>query len=267
MILCNHCAGRVDPDSLVCTECGEAVLRQQPQPASTGAAIASGATTQPLERTSAHVAPSPPPAIEGARSPGHVSARAVASSPVAEAGGERRKRSERKGMGLAVALAVCVVLVIIVGVAVSTYRQRQRELRAEQEARVDREPFTVERIEVRNATEDKQPLSGVQTGFARSEVRFIQFHLTLRNNAYGIKDIDGQLEVNYIDPSGKVDRSSRSPGSYTVSKTLHVSSDEPTTEVVYGWGNPNRGTFAPGNWRIEFWWKGLHIGSTTFNIY
>jgi hypothetical protein len=242
MILCNHCAGRVDPDSLVCTECGEAVLRQQqqqqpPPPASTGAAIASGAATKPLERVRAHV---------------------EAPEPLATRRHNAKARTGRRWAAVVVGVALCVLVATALGVVVN--RERERE-------RLAREPFVVEKIELRNVDATERWLSSATNSFPRKDIRYVQFYLTLRNNAYGIQDYSGQIEVDYITPDGALDSTPDSPFGHTLTQQFSISSTEETKVVTHGWGSATKPTFAVGKWKVVFWWQGRQVGEASFNVY
>jgi hypothetical protein len=163
----------------------------------------------------------------------------------------------RKGWRWAAFLALALIAFVLVIVGMDKGRQ---------EANIKQEPFTIQKIELRNESA-QGPLGSVAHRFASRDIRYIKFYLTLENNAYEIKNFEGALKVKYIDPDGIVNMGPNSPDGYTLSEHFSMPYNMPTMQVSGGWGDAQKGHFSIGRWRIEVWWEGKKMSETSFEVY
>lgn len=225
MILCNVCAGEVN-ERMVCRQCGT--------PA--GVAYASAA---------------------GVPQAAYVPAPAVPVAPHVERG---------KGAGGKLAV-VLLILAAVAGLGWWGYaaRERSRAEQRRQELIRTNGPLAVESILLSNVNAKGNVLGGPAVSFARKEIRYILFEAVLRNNAVGLYDFEGNLDVKYIDPKGKVDHAD-SQG-FSLHKPLAIPSKYGTVTRSGSLGSDKAGEFDTGKWRIEFWFEGRKIGETNFTVY
>jgi len=175
-------------------------------------------------------------------------------------------RGRGRGAGVKLA-AVALLLAVVAGLGWWGYAARSRSL-SEQRRRELVEtygPLKVEGIVLRNVDENGNVLGGPASSFARKDIRFILFEATLRNNAAGLYGVDGNLDVKYIDPKGKVDRAD--PEGFSLHKQLSVSSTYETVTRSGSLGSKAAGRFDTGRWRLELWFRGRKVGETNFTVY
>lgn len=167
------------------------------------------------------------------------------------------QKQPRRGWKWAAFLTLALVSLALIFVVVNKQRQ---------EAMIAQEPFTIRKIELRNESA-QGPLSSVTDRFAGKDIRYIKFYLTLQNNAYAVKDFEGDLKVKYLDPDGILNVGPKSPDGYTLSNHFSMPSSMTTMQISGGWGDAQRGHFSIGRWRIEIWWEGRKMGETSFLVY
>ncbi len=152
-------------------------------------------------------------------------------------------------------------------------RRVENQLYSEKESRtklVDGHPtrqLTVTNIELRNenkAGNSLDFLGAITRRFRREDIRFISFDLYIQNNWIGMKDLEGELGIKYINPDGSLRKGEKSPEGYTYTKTLNVKDSE---KIQGGWGNADSSGYSTGPNRIEFWWAGKKIAQISFEVY
>ena len=95
-------------------------------------------------------------------------------------------------------------------------------------------------------------------------VSFVDWSVTLQNNAVGLNLLEGKLKVKFIKPDGTLDRGSSSPLYFTQEKDISIKERE---SVSSSWGCDQGGCWQQGSfYRIEFWWEGKKIGDKDFKL-
>lgn len=229
MILCNVCAGEIN-ERMVCKACGTRA----------GAAYASAAAAAAAHSNVAYAPPSVLPA----------------PTPAAR----------RKGAGGKLAVAL-ILLAAFAGLGWWGYAARERSVREQQQRELIETygPLTVESVVLKNIDIKGNVLGGPTTTFARKDVRYVFFEAVIRNNAVGLYDFDGALDVKYINPSGKVENVD-SQG-FSLHRPLTVSSASRVVPQSGSLGNQKAGELVAGKWQIEFWFRGRKIGGANFTVY
>ncbi|GHU16045.1 hypothetical protein FACS1894163_04680 [Spirochaetia bacterium] len=75
------------------------------------------------------------------------------------------------------------------------------------------------------------------------------------------------LDIKIIKPDGNVKRSESSPSGFSLNVALNVQSDKKgAIETLTGWGNETGGTYTPGTYTYEIWYKSKKLYATNFII-
>ena len=120
-------------------------------------------------------------------------------------------------------------------------------------------PISILDIKLYNADKRLNPIGAFAETFRKPDIRFLAFHVKLRNNAAR----KGQLGVKYIRPDGTVNRNqSTSPPGLSFSMEI----DPKTGAYDRGWGTERGGTFARGRHYIQFWWNDKKVGEKAFFV-
>jgi hypothetical protein len=122
-------------------------------------------------------------------------------------------------------------------------------------------PLSITELKLRNEDKEGNELSDYKISFDYDETRWISYYVNLVNNTG--ERLKGKLGIRYIQPDGKMKKSSKSPENYTFEQNVDVQQSE---ELTGGWGRAAGGTFEPGRHRIEFWWAGQRIHQMAFAI-
>ena len=123
-------------------------------------------------------------------------------------------------------------------------------------------PLQVTDIRLRNETKDSAALSDFGTSYKQNELQYLTFYIDLKNVSSIVQK--GQLGIKYIGPGNQLLKNDKSAPGFTLTDNLEIKGD--TDTYSNGWGRPSGGSFEPGRYRIEFWWKGKQIGTTAFIV-
>ena len=143
----------------------------------------------------------------------------------------------------------------------------EKEIRTELVEGYPTRQLTVTSISLANEDKDSKSLDflgALTRRFRRADIRFISFDLHIQNNWIGMKDLEGELGIKYINPNGSLRKSDKSPEGYTYTRTINVKDSE---KIQGGWGNAESSGYLTGPNRIEFWWAGKKIAQIPFEVY
>jgi hypothetical protein len=96
-----------------------------------------------------------------------------------------------------------------------------------------------------------------------SAIRFLNPVITY--NAHVNREIT--LYIKVINPDGSLSTGQSSPSGYSYTMTGNISIGNDMTWDLGGWGNTNRSTYFRGNYRIEVWYEGICLGTTTVTLH
>ena len=120
-------------------------------------------------------------------------------------------------------------------------------------------PISILDIKLYNADKRLNPIGAFAESFRQPDIRFLAFHVKLRNNAAR----RGQLGVKYIRPDGTVNRNqSTSPPGLSFS----IDIDPKKGTYKRGWGTERGGTFPRGKHYVQFWWNDKKVGEKAFHV-
>ncbi len=123
-------------------------------------------------------------------------------------------------------------------------------------------PLQITDIRMRNETKDDVALSEFTTVYNQKELQYLTFYIDLKNTSSIVQK--GQLGIKYIAPGNQLLKNSKSVDGFTLTANLEIKGD--TDTYSNGWGRAEGGSFEPGRYLIEFWWKGKRIGTTAFTV-
>lgn len=93
-------------------------------------------------------------------------------------------------------------------------------------------------------------------------------YLYPRLNMFSLIDGEVSLYIKIYKPDGQVYRNDNSPKDYTYESRIKVEKDKQFTYYPKGYGNTLKGSFwKPGNYKFEFYYEGICIGSKSFTVY
>lgn len=123
------------------------------------------------------------------------------------------------------------------------------------------QPLSITEIKLRNETRDHDPLGDFDTVFQRSGLKYLAYHIVLKNNSSLVQK--GQIGVKLFGPEGTLIQGNGSPQGYTFMTNVEINEN---AQYSQGWGNDAGNSFSAGRHRIEFWWKGKRIGLAAFSV-
>lgn len=75
------------------------------------------------------------------------------------------------------------------------------------------------------------------------------------------------FHIKFFTPSSVLFRNEKtSPPGYTYSHTVNLKQGYNENVFLSGWGNAERSSYSPGNWRVEIWYEGICAGVTTVTL-
>lgn len=99
------------------------------------------------------------------------------------------------------------------------------------------------------------------TRFSKSQVRYIHYAATVSSESP--HTISGEILVKYIQPNGYVKRNANiSPAGGSITEKTNGYG-----RIGMGWGNSDVSIYEYGRHYIQFFWKGIQIGETYFDVY
>ncbi|MBS1789070.1 MAG: protein kinase [Acidobacteria bacterium] len=185
----------------------------------------------------------------------------IVSPAVAQGGGT--------GWKVATAILAIVTFISLVGYASASGDLSKKVSEYDSHIANQRQlaPVSITNIRLRNE-EGGKILGDFTDSFSYSNLKFVDFYVTLQNNRIGIEGASGTMDVKYFGPSGELRRNAKtSPPNATFTVDFSIPQTTSTTEVTQGWGNKDGGAHVMGIHRIEFWWKGQKLGEKGFRVY
>lgn len=192
---------------------------------------------------------------------------AATGAPAQAAAGKRPAHGMVKALALlaaimAVALASCLYL-LDQGIAVSRMAAQrlseQREQHLQLESSLDSlfadGPVLALNIKVRDR------------GGAYGESIYASTATYITHSAVLLSDeaVNGNIYVKFISPEG-LSRGNDSPAGYSYTQHVSLSPMTPLTLESPGWGLDVPGNWTPGDYRVEYWYKGRCIGTHCFRM-
>jgi hypothetical protein len=74
------------------------------------------------------------------------------------------------------------------------------------------------------------------------------------------------LYIKIINPDGSLKTGQSSPQGYSYATTGNISIGNNKTWDLPGWGNESQSNYSHGNYRIEVWYEGICLGTTTVTL-
>ena len=116
-------------------------------------------------------------------------------------------------------------------------------------------------VKINNQTYHGNVINETNTRFPKSQIRFICYSGMVSNESP--HSISGQLIVKYIRPDGSIKRNfNTSPSGATTKVDMRSNG-----YISGGWGNDDVSTYEYGRHYIQFFWKGIRVGETYFDVY
>ena len=123
-------------------------------------------------------------------------------------------------------------------------------------------PFEVYTADVVNVDKDDQILTEYGLDIKSADTQYINTSLTM----IVYEDGDYEIGVQFITPDGNVSKAENDDSPYSYTTTLHLNQQQ-TSYIPGGWGSPNPGTWAPGDYQIVFFYKDKPFYAKKFTIY
>ena len=117
-------------------------------------------------------------------------------------------------------------------------------------------PIAISDIEIKNEDQDYGAM------IYSSNTTYIYSRMTVHSLIDGTVD----LYVKFYTPYG-LSTGSSSPSGYSYTSTASLTKNQTTTIGVSGWGSSTKGHWKSGSYRIEYWYKGVCLGTKSFTIY
>lgn len=124
-------------------------------------------------------------------------------------------------------------------------------------------PFEIYSAEVINVDQADNVITEIYTDIESSDTQYITSQLIM--NVF----TDGEYEigVKFITPDGKISTAETNPTTpYTFTAKLPLTSQQ-NFYLTGGWGSPNSGTWGPGNYMIEYYYKDKIFYAKKFTIH
>ena len=122
-------------------------------------------------------------------------------------------------------------------------------------------PFEVYSADVANVDKDDILLTDLGTDIKSSDTQYINTSLAM----IVYEDGDYSIGVKFITPDGNTSKVEQDGSPYTFITTLSMTQRQ-SSYLTGGWGSPNPGTWGPGNYRIEFYYKDKQFYVKKFEI-
>lgn len=117
-------------------------------------------------------------------------------------------------------------------------------------------PIAISDIEIKNEDQD------YGATIYSSNTTYIYSRMSVHSLIDGTVD----LYVKFYTPYGLSTGSSSTSG-YSYTSTASLTKNQTTTIGVSGWGSSTKGHWKSGSYRIEYWYKGVCLGTKSFTIY
>lgn len=111
-------------------------------------------------------------------------------------------------------------------------------------------PFEVYSATVANVDKENNVLTNLDSDIKASDTQYINTSLAI----IVYEDGDYTIGVKFITPDGNVSKAGDDNSPYTFTTTLSMTQQQ-TSYLAGGWGSENSGTWGPGDYRIEFYYK------------
>lgn len=124
------------------------------------------------------------------------------------------------------------------------------------------QPFTFSSAFIGITDNDGSVITDFGSTLYSSKTKYLTSKLYLNGITPGSYTIDMKMYT----PSGTLSTGKNSPSGYSFSETINVKSGK-NSYVLKGWGGKDFGHWSSGNYRMEYYYKGVKIGEKEFRIY
>ena len=111
-------------------------------------------------------------------------------------------------------------------------------------------PFEVYSADIANVDINDVILTDIGSDIMSSDTQFINTSLAMIVYEEG----EYQIGIKFITPDGKVSKAEDDGSPYSFVSTIKMTQQQ-TSYITGGWGSQNPGTWGPGNYRIEYYYK------------
>ena len=122
-------------------------------------------------------------------------------------------------------------------------------------------PFSFSSCEVANSDKDGNIVTGYGQTIYDFTTKYLKPRITLNVKTEGTYDI----YVKLYTPSGSLSTGNNSPSGYSYKYSVPMTSGNHTYALT-GWGADTAGHWKAGDYRFEFYYKGILIGKKSFSI-
>jgi archaellum component FlaC len=122
--------------------------------------------------------------------------------------------------------------------------------------------ISVSSISVGNLSSNGQWINKPGERLSASGIRYLGPVITYNSQV----NREVTLYVKVIRPDGSLNTGNSSPSGYSYSTTGTISIGNNRTWNLTGWGNDAGGTYSPGSHRIEVWYSGIRLATTTVTL-
>lgn len=122
-------------------------------------------------------------------------------------------------------------------------------------------PFEVYYADIANVDKDNIVLTEVGDDIKSADTQYINTSLTMIVYEEG----EYPIGVKFITPDGNVSKAENDGSPYTFVTMLNMTHQQ-TSYLTGGWGSTNPGTWGPGNYRIEYYYKDKPFYIMNFEI-
>lgn len=99
-----------------------------------------------------------------------------------------------------------------------------------------------------------------------SDVKYLQARIVYNSLSSSFKKI--ALSCKIYDPSGNLKSGSNSPAGYSfIDDNIRINPGNGNKEIIIGYGNKTGGTYTPGTYRYEIWYKDRKLFEKPFTLY
>jgi len=123
-------------------------------------------------------------------------------------------------------------------------------------------PFEVYSVNIVNVDKDDQLVTEYGEDIKSADTQYINSELSI----IAYEEGDYQIDVKFVLPDGTFSKAADDGLDYTFSNIIHMTQGQ-ATYIGGGWGSPNPGTWAPGNYELIFYYKDKPFYAKPFTIY